>query len=249
MEFLIVCPLALIAGFVDAIAGGGGLISLPAYFFAGLPAHAAIATNKLSSTLGTAVACVRYALFGYMVKRFVVVGVACGLAGSAVGANLALLADSTALMVFMLAALPPVAVLVFRAKDLNRFSEHPLPPCRALLATGAIALAVGIYDGFYGPGTGTILMLLLTALGRQDVKCAAGTTKAINLATNAAALAVFLASGQVLVGLGLAAAAFNIAGNWLGSTFFDKKGALILRPIMLLVMVLFAGKLLADLFV
>ena len=142
-----------------------------------------------------------------------------------------------------------MAVLVFRAKDLNRFSEHPLPPCRALLATGAIALAVGVYDGFYGPGTGTILMLLLTALGRQDVKCAAGTTKAINLATNTAALAVFLASGQVLVGLGLAAAAFNIAGNWLGSAFFDKKGALILRPIMLLVMVLFAGKLLADLFV
>ena len=72
------CPLALIAGFVDAIAGGGGLISLPAYFFAGLPPHAAIATNKLSSTLGTLVATVRYALFGYMVKRFVVAGVACG---------------------------------------------------------------------------------------------------------------------------------------------------------------------------
>ena len=165
------------------------------------------------------------------------------------GANLALLADSTALMVFMLAALPPVAFLVFRAKDLNRFSERPLPPRRALIVTVAIALAVGVYDGFYGPGTGTILMLLLTALGRQDVKCAAGTTKAVNLATNVAALAVFLVNGQVLVGLGLAAAAFNIVGNWLGSAFFDKKGALILRPIMLLVMVLFAGKLLADLFV
>lgn len=247
MEFLIVCPLALVAGFVDAIAGGGGLISLPAYFFAGLPAHAAIATNKLSSTLGTAVATVRYALFGYMVRRFVITGVACGLIGSAVGANLALLADATVLMVFMLAALPPVAVLVFRAKDLNRFSERPLPPGAALAATAVIALVVGVYDGFYGPGTGTILMLLLTAVGRQDVKSAAGTTKAINLATNAAALTVFLANGQVLVGLGLAAAAFNIAGNWLGSTFFDKKGALILRPIMLVVIALFAAKLVADL--
>lgn len=247
MEFLIVCPLALIAGFVDAIAGGGGLISLPAYFFAGLPAHAAIATNKLSSTLGTAVACVRYALFGYMVKRFVVVGVVCGLVGSAVGANLALLADVTALMVFMLVALPPVAVLVFRAKDLNRFSERPLPPAAALAATAAIALVVGIYDGFYGPGTGTILMLLLAAVGRQDVKSAAGTTKAVNLATNAAALAVFLVNGQVLIALGLAAAAFNIVGNWLGSTFFDRKGALVLRPIMLVVIALFAVKLIADL--
>lgn len=247
MEFLIVCPLALIAGFVDAIAGGGGLISLPAYFFAGLSAHAAIATNKLSSTLGTAVACVRYALFGYMVKRFVVVGVVCGLVGSAAGANLALLADATALMVFMLVALPPVAVLVFRAKDLNRFSERPLPPAAALAATAAIALVVGIYDGFYGPGTGTILMLLLAAVGRQDVKSAAGTTKAVNLATNAAALAVFLVNGQVLIALGLAAAAFNIVGNWLGSTFFDRKGALVLRPIMLVVIALFAVKLIADL--
>ena len=76
---------------------------------------------------------------------------------------------------------------------------------------------------------------------------AAGTTKAINLATNVAALAVFLASGTVLIPLGLAAAAFNIAGNWLGSTFFDKKGALILRPIMLVVIVLFAIRLVTDL--
>ncbi|MEE0345423.1 MAG: TSUP family transporter, partial [Adlercreutzia sp.] len=119
MEFLIVCPLALVAGFVDAIAGGGGLISLPAYFFAGLPPHAAIATNKLSSTLGTLVATVRYALFGYMVKRFVVAGVACGLVGSAIGANLALLADANVLTEVMLVAQPPVAFLVFRSKNLD----------------------------------------------------------------------------------------------------------------------------------
>ena len=239
------CPLALIAGFVDAIAGGGGLISLPAYFFAGLPPHAAIATNKLSSTLGTLVATVRYALFGYMVKRFVVAGVACGLVGSAIGANLALLADATVLTVVMLVALPPVAFLVFRSKNLDRFAEHPLPPRRALAATALIALAVGVYDGFYGPGT--ILMLLLAAMAHQDVRTAAGTTKAINLATNVAALAVFLVNGAVLIPLGLAAASFNIAGNWLGSTFFDKKGALILRPIMLVVIVLFAIRLVTDL--
>ncbi|MCI8424726.1 MAG: TSUP family transporter, partial [Adlercreutzia sp.] len=145
MEFLIVCPLALVAGLVDAVAGGGGLISLPAYFFAGLPPHAAIATNKLSSTMGTTVATIRYVLFGYMVKRFVIMGVACGLAGSAAGANLALVADSFALMVFMLVSLPFVAWMVFRTRDLNRFAERPLPPRRALGLTGAIALAVGIY--------------------------------------------------------------------------------------------------------
>lgn len=247
MEFLIVCPLALIAGLVDAVAGGGGLISLPAYFFAGLPPHAAIATNKLSSTMGTLVATVRYVLFGYMVKRFVLVGVVCGLAGSAVGANLALVADSFALMLFMLISLPFVAVLVFRTRDLNRFAAQPLPLRRAVALTGAIALAVGIYDGFYGPGTGTILMLLLTTVAHQSMREAAGTTKAINLATNAAALTVFLANGEVLIGLGLAAGIFNIAGNWIGASLFDKKGAAILRPLMLVVIALFAVRLLVDL--
>ncbi len=247
VEYLIVCPLALLAGLVDAVAGGGGLISLPAYFFAGLPPHAAIATNKLSSTMGTTIATVRYALFGYMVPMFVAAGVACGLAGSALGANLALVADSFALMVFMLVSLPFVAVLVFRVRDLNKFAERPLPRHRALALTGLIALAVGVYDGFYGPGTGTILMLLLTMVAHQSMREAAGTTKAINLATNVAALAVFLVNGAVLIPLGLAAGAFNIVGNWIGSSLFDKKGAAVLRPLMLVVIALFAVRLVADL--
>lgn len=247
MEFLIVCPLALIAGFVDAVAGGGGLISLPAFFFAGIPTHFAIATNKLSSTLGTAVTTIRYGLFGYMVKTLVIIGVLSGLVGSALGANLALIADDFLLQLFMLIALPPVAFLVLRTKDLDRFAEIPRSSRVSALLTGIIAFAVGIYDGFYGPGTGTLLMVLLTVVVHQDVRSAAGTTKAVNLATNAAALGVFLINGTVLWPLGLAAGVFNIAGNWLGSTFFDRKGAAILRPIMVLVMVLFAGRLIADL--
>jgi hypothetical protein len=247
MEFLIICPFAFLAGLVDAVAGGGGLISLPAYFFAGLPPHAAIATNKLSSTLGTTVATIRYVMFGYMVKAFVVVGVVCGLAGSALGARLVLMADTTILMVFMLVSLPFVAVLVFRTRDLDRFAQHPLPHRKALALTGAIAFVVGMYDGFYGPGTGTILMLFLTTLAHQNVQTAAGTTKAINLSTNVAALVVFLVNGQVLVALGLAAGLFNIAGNYLGASLFKKKGAEILRPFILVVMILFAVRLVADL--
>ena len=91
MEFLIVCPLVFLAGLVDAIAGGGGLISLPAYFFAGLPVHNAIATNKLSSTMGTTVATIRYVMFGYMVKWLVVLGLVAGLfniAGNWIGTSL-----------------------------------------------------------------------------------------------------------------------------------------------------------------
>lgn len=247
MEFLIVCPLAFLAGLVDAIAGGGGLISLPAYFFAGLPAHAALATNKLSSTMGTAVATVRYVLFGYMVKWLVVVGVACGLTGSFLGSNLALIADSVILMAFMLVSLPLVAYVVFRARDLDRFADDRLSKGRTLAFVGLIALVIGLYDGFYGPGTGTFLILLLTTVAHLSLKEAQGTTKAINLSTNVAALAVFLASGNVIVVLGLVAGLFNIAGNWIGASLFHKKGSAIVRPIMLVVIVLFAIKLVSDL--
>lgn len=247
MEFLIVCPLAFIAGFVDSIAGGGGLISLPAFVFAGLPVHNAIATNKLASTMGTTIATIRYAINGYMIKAFVAVGVTCGLLGSWGGSNLALMADDAIIKIIMLVALPIIAFFVLRTKNLDAFSDDPLPKRKGLAITAASALAVGVYDGFYGPGTGTFLMLLLTALGHQDVRTAAGTTKAINLSTNAAALVVFLVNGAVLLPLGIAAGIFNIAGNYLGSGAFSSAGSKITRPIMLVVLVLFAIKLVFDL--
>jgi len=247
LEFAIVCPLAFIAGFVDAIAGGGGLISLPAYILAGVPVHNAIATNKLASTMGTTIATIRYAINGYMVRAFVIVGVACGLLGSWGGSSLALVTDAQLFKIFMLVALPPIVYFVVRTKNLDAFADDPLPRGKALAITAAAALAIGVYDGFYGPGTGTFLMLLLTSLAHQDVRTAAGTTKAINLSTNAAALVVFLVNGAVLVPLGLAAGVFNIAGNYLGAGSFTRKGSAIARPIMFVVIALFAIRLLFDL--
>ena len=247
LQFLIVCPLSFIAGFVDAIAGGGGLISLPAYLFAGLPVHYALGTNKMSNSMGTLIATIRYALNGYMVHRFVVVAVPCALIGSGIGSNLALLTGDSLFKVIMLVILPFVAFFVLRTKDLDSFSRTDIPPRRALLITAVVALVVGGYDGFYGPGTGTFLMLLLTALAHQDVRTAAGTTKAINLSTNLAALAVFLLNGNVLIVLGLVSGVFNIAGNWLGAQNFIGKGSAIARPIMLVVIALFACKLIFDL--
>lgn len=247
MELAIVCPLAFVAGFVDAIAGGGGLISLPAYILAGLPVHAALGTNKLSNSMGTFVATVRYALRGYIVREFVMLAVPLALVGSCAGSNVALITGDAAFKVLMLVALPFVAFFVLRTRDLDAFSHEQLPPKRALAITGCIALGVGFYDGFYGPGTGTFLMLLLTALAHQDVRHAQGTTKAINISTNVAALAVFAVNGQVLFGLGLVAGAFNIAGNWLGAQSFIGKGSAIARPVMLVVIVVFAARLVFDL--
>ena len=240
LHFLIVCPLVGIAGFVDSIAGGGGLISLPAYLISGLPVHTCIATNKLSSSMGTAVATGKYALSGYIDWHLAVFCAAASLAGAALGANIALLIGDGTFRVLMLIILPLTALYVFKKKNLFSGEDRKeLSFLHTVILSSIIAFALGLYDGFYGPGTGTFLILLLTRFAHMELHKANGITKAINLASNLASLAVYLMNGQVLMLLGLCAGAFSILGNYLGSRSFTRKGAAIARPIILLVLIVF----------
>ena len=240
LHFLIVCPLVGIAGFVDSIAGGGGLISLPAYLISGLPVHTSIATNKLSSSMGTTVATAKYALSGYIDWHLAVFCAAASLAGAALGANIALLISENIFRVLMLIILPLTALYVMRKKDLfSGENRRELTFWHSVLLSSVIAFGLGMYDGFYGPGTGTFLILLLTRFAHMELHRANGITKVINLSSNIASLIVYLMSDQVLILLGLCAGAFSILGNYLGSRCFTKKGADIARPIILLVLVVF----------
>ena len=235
-QFLIVCPLVFLAGFVDAIGGGGGLISLPAYLIAGLPAHQAVATNKLSATCGTALATARFAGKGYIRWRLALPSMAAAVVGAWCGAHLSLLVDSEVLTKVLYVILPITAVLVLR-KDTLREREDSAPyDTRTALAAAAASLVIGVYDGFYGPGTGTFLIIAFSLLAHMDVRTANGQCKAINLTTNVTSLIVFLRGGQVLFPLGLAAAACNMAGGWLGAGTAIRAGTKITRPIILLVL-------------
>lgn len=248
LHFLIVCPLVAVAGYVDSIAGGGGLISLPAYLLSGLPVHAGIATNKLSSCMGTTLTAARYAREGYIPAKLAVFCVAASLLGATLGARLALLIDDRLFRLLMLIILPLTAAYVFKKKDLfDGGARPPLPFAQLAAVCSAIALAIGAYDGFYGPGTGTFLILLLTRFARLDVTHANGITKAINLASNAASLTVYLFSGNVLLPLGLAAGLFGLAGNYFGSRSFTKRGAAVARPVILLVLAVFFVKTVLEL--
>ena len=236
--FLIACPLVLLAGFVDAIGGGGGLISLPAYLIVGLPPHQAVATNKLSSTCGTAVTTIRFAKKRLIPWTMAIPCAAGGLLGSFCGAKLSLLVDSEVLTWVLYAVLPITAVLVLRKNTLREDVPPPEHPKRTAAIAAAISLGVGVYDGFYGPGTGTFLIVLFSLLAKLDVRSANGLCKAVNLTTNVTSLIVFLRGGQVLIALGLAAAACNMLGNWLGSGLAIKSGARITRPIIIFVLFL-----------
>jgi len=244
LPFAIVCPLVFLGGFVDAVAGGGGLISLPAYLIAGVPAHNAIATNKLSSAMGTTLTTVRFARKGFIPWRQAAVCVVFAFLGSSLGAKLALKIDGTVFTLLMLVILPLVAVYVLRGKSLGQGEQAPCSPRRTFVVGALAALVIGGYDGFYGPGTGTFLMLALTGLAHMELTRANGVTKAINLTTNLSALAVFLLNGKVLLPLGLVAGCFGILGNYLGTRFFIQGGVKFVKPVILVVLTIFFGKVL-----
>ncbi len=240
LHFLIVCPLVFLAGFVDSIAGGGGLISLPAYLVSGLPVHACIATNKTSSSMGTCLAAFRYARSGYINWKLSLFCAAISPFGAALGARAALALSDAFFRIIMLIILPLTSLYVLRKKDLFSETEYaPLSFSQTLLRAGVISFFVGIYDGFYGPGTGTFLLILLTRFAHLSVHQANGLTKVINLSSNLSALTVFLINGQVLLPLGLCAGAFSMLGNFFGTRCFTQKGANVVRPIILLVLAIF----------
>lgn len=246
LQFLIVCPLVFLAGLVDAMAGGGGLISLPAYLISGLPVHYAIGTNKFSSGMGTTLATWRFARSGYIRWKLALFCAVCALIGSTTGARLALLIPDAAFRVIMLVVLPLTGCYLLRGKALD--AERPaFSSSKTIAVAMGVALVIGLYDGFYGPGTGTFLILMLTGLAHLTLASANGIAKVINLTTNLSALVVFFLNGKVLLLLGLVAGCFSILGNYIGTRCFDKGGAKAVKPLMIVVLCIFFIKVLWEL--
>lgn len=173
VTYLIVLPLVFLAGFVDSVAGGGGIISLPAYLMAGIPAHLAAGTNKVVNGTGTLVAALKYFRNGKVLLRPAVTAAVCALIGSAVGTELAALISEQTLETLMLVALPCVAVFLSVKKDFGRdipAEDRPVyTPRQELLRSALIGLVFGCYDGLVGPGTGTFMILGFTALLSLDL--------------------------------------------------------------------------------
>ena len=238
-SFLIVCPMLFLAGFVDSIAGGGGLISLPAYLLAGLPVHMAIGTNKFSSAFGTTLSTVRFIRQRLVIARFAIPSVFFGFSGSAIGAKLSLLVSETVLKSLLLVVLPIAAFCVLNRRIFRpNESDNIKYDFKTFFVVMISAFLVGIYDGLYGPGTGTFLIIAFSVFAKFSIKRANAHTKVINLSTNIAALVVFLLNGQVLIPLGIAAAVSNMLGNYAGSGLVMTKGVKIVKPLIIFVLTL-----------
>ena len=161
--FFIICPMLFLAGLVDAIGGGGGLISLPAYLLAGVPVHNAIATNKLSSTCGTTVTTVRFIRQKLVNWKIGIPTILFAILGSSLGANLSMKMDEKIMQNILFVVLPVVAFVVMNPKIFRDRSETALVFNKRLWVSVILsAFLVGIYDGLYGPGTGTFLIIAFT---------------------------------------------------------------------------------------
>lgn len=241
IQFLIVCPLMFIAGLVDAIAGGGGLISLPAYIIAGVPAHVSIGTNKFASSMGTVISTGRYLKNGYLkgkiLIKIAIIASITAMIGSSLGSNLSLLVSEEILKNLMIVVLPIVAFYVMRNKNIGEgATEDEISPVRVFVVATAAAFFVGIYDGFYGPGAGTFYLLLFTGLGKLEIRNASALTKVINLSSNVSAMVVYMINGRVDYKLGFVAGLFCIVGHYIGSGMVVSNGKKVVRPVILIVL-------------
>lgn len=245
---LIVCPLIFLGGFVDSVAGGGGLITLPAYLMAGVPVHFAAGTNKVVNGIGTAAATVKYFRSGKIRLSVALPAAAGALAGGYIGAEIAKLLSDSLLQGLMLVALPVVAVFLVLKKDFGQETGEAVHSrAYELTVSLLIGLAIGCYDGMIGPGTGTFMIMAFTALLSLDMVTASGCAKVGNLASNVAAAVSFIIGSSVMWQLVLPATLCSVAGNYCGALYAIRGGGKRIRGMIFVVLGMLFVKLLWEL--
>lgn len=234
----------LLAGFIDAIAGGGGMVTIPAMLLAGMPPLQALGTNKLQSLFGSASASWSYARHGHvdLLKQWPMA--VCAAAGAVIGALLATLIPADWLKLVLPFLLIAIAIYFGLKPNLGAVDRHRRMSERAF-AFGFVPL-IGFYDGVFGPGTGSFLMLGFVALAGYGLLKATAHTKFLNFGSNVGAFAVFLVTGSVLWKVGLVMGAGQFLGAQLGSRFAMKQGARVIKPLLVTVSIALAIRLLAD---
>lgn len=240
---------AFVAGWVDAVVGGGGLIQLPALLI-GLPEStppaSILGTNKISSVWGTATSSILYAIKVRPDWRSVLPLVVGSSTGSALGASVARFLPKEVFTPIVLVALIVVAIYTWRRPQLGLLTERKHVGRKHYLLTLGIGLAVGLYDGVLGPGTGTFFVILLVGVLGWGFLEASAQAKIANLVTNLSAIAIFAAHGAILWQLGLLMGAANLVGGFLGARTAISKGNAFVRKVFLVVVALLIVRLAYD---
>lgn len=236
---------AVLTGFIDAIAGGCGLIMMPALLSAGVPPINALATNKLQSMFGTSVACSNYARKGLVDWRANLLTVILVFVGASVGVIVVQTIDTKALSLIIPLLLMAVSIYVLISPRMTDEDAHQRVSSRGYAPVGA---AIGAYDGFFGPGTGSFFTTTLVALRGYGLTRATALTKLFNLTSNIASVLFFAIGGKMFWLLGLCMAAGAMLGGWIGSHTAMRFGAQVIRPLLVILSLGLTARLLWDYF-
>lgn len=241
--FSLLVLVAFVAGGIDALAGGGGLLTIPALLTAGVPPVAALATNKLQSTIGTGSAVLTFLRAGRIDLRAFALPAAGAFVGSVLGATAVQHVDPGFLTAFVPILLIAMGLYFLLAPKMSEVDRHAR---LGRFGLSAVCTGIGFYDGFFGPGTGSFLTTALVALAGLGLVRAIANTKFINLATNVAGLMAMVAGGHVMWMLGLGMAMANVAGNQLGAWAAIRFGGKGVRALLVVMSFGLTIKLLSD---
>ena len=237
MTLLLLCAFSMLAGFIDAVVGGGGLIQLPAVLILlpGVPVPTLLGTNKFASFFGTSVAVQRYARHVSIDWKLIAPAAFSAGVFAFIGSRAVTLLNPAVLRPLVLVLLIAVAIYVFLVKELGLIHRPKHPPGKARWLAMLIGAVIGFYDGFFGPGTGSFLIFAFVGIFGFDFLSASASAKAVNWTTNIASLLYFATHGNVLYGVGLAMAASNIVGATLGAHVAIAKGSRFVRVFFLVI--------------
>ena len=245
LAFPLMCLFSLLAGFIDAVVGGGGLIQLPAILILmpGIPFPTLLGTNKLASMFGTSMAVYRYTRHVAVDWSTVLPATIAAFAFAFLGSRAVSLLNPAVLRPLILVLLIVVAIYVFVVKELGLIHQPKHGPHKARWLGILIGSGLGFYDGFFGPGMGSFLIFAFVGIFGFDFLSASASAKVVNLATNVASVIYFAATDQMLYGLGLSMAVCNVLGATLGSRLAIAKGSKFVRVFFLFIVAALIAKL------
>jgi uncharacterized membrane protein YfcA len=235
------------AGFIDSIAGGGGLISVPTYLALGLPPTMILGTNKCVSSTGTTFAVLRYVRNRTIIWPIAIYAILAALLGSAIGASFASYLSRRLIFTLLLVVVP--ILLYLQARHMQPQSTRPELTRRQVVARAiAAGFCIGGYDGVFGPGTGTFLLLAFMAFLHLTTREASANARIVNYASNVSAFVYFLLHGRIFWPVATVAIAASICGNWLGSGLVIQNADRVVVPVFRFVLLLLLLKCGYDLF-
>lgn len=239
---------SFVAGFIDSVAGGAGLVLVPSFILAGLPPQMALGQEKLVSTLGTFSAIFNFFKSKKILWDFIAIGVPTALIGAYIGTRSILYLDQNTVGQIIVLMMPLGLLFSFLPKKDGR-DQIVIKKFRKMILFPAVTFAIGFYDGFFGPGTGSLLIISLHYIMGLSLVISSATSKIFNLASNIGAFIAFLIEGKMLFYIGIPVVIASIMGNYMGSHMVIKRGDSFIRPVLFGMIFVLFGTMLYQYFI